>query len=488
MATPFAELARSVIETQDNEEVPLPQPMPPDLKEKGWKMSRVDGTFRARNDRLGLYGTAVATPDDAINQARELDAGKKLISTGGKITFEEPVADFSPSDEEGKSATEEILDTAGEETPATKPEPLPPANNAVVPVERIRTDGGTQPRDEIDQSVVDRYAQDYRDGAIFPLIVVFNDGRNYWLADGFHRLFAFRNANPDAVYMTVDLRAGTQRDAVLYSLGANATHGLPRSNADKRRAVLTLLEDPEWSRWSDNVIAKKALVSQPFVSTLRRELQASQNVLSDRVKHTNVSMGEVYDSFAIEDLSGAEETSLQPEKRIGVDGVERDVSNIGRRRTANEVIPEEVDIPIDEPIKPEPIARTSEPQRTATATRAADARWEDGEVHFNIQMHAGNSSGRAMVVSGRHTKTQPIFRQYLARDLEPLPPALTSLLKEIRVAFEEQKDAPPPPPPAKKKVIARGKKKATKKAAKKPAKKQSRPPVKRSTKTNARKK
>jgi len=34
-------------------------------------------------------------------------------------------------------------------------------------------------------------------------------------------------------------------DAVFNSVGANAEHGLRRTNADKRRAVLTLLNDDE---------------------------------------------------------------------------------------------------------------------------------------------------------------------------------------------------------------------------------------------------
>jgi len=33
---------------------------------------------------------------------------------------------------------------------------------------------------------------------------------------------------------------------LLYAVGSNATHGLRRSNADKRRAAQMLLEDPEW--------------------------------------------------------------------------------------------------------------------------------------------------------------------------------------------------------------------------------------------------
>ncbi|CAH1672360.1 hypothetical protein CHELA20_50910 [Hyphomicrobiales bacterium] len=52
--------------------------------------------------------------------------------------------------------------------------------------------------------------------------------------------------------------------------GANSLHGLRRSNEDKRRAVMRLLEDSVWSGWSDGEVARRCGVSQPFVSSLRR--------------------------------------------------------------------------------------------------------------------------------------------------------------------------------------------------------------------------
>ena len=78
----------------------------------------------------------------------------------------------------------------------------------------------------------------------------------YWLADGFHRLAAVKKEGTG--FIPVEIHPGTRRDAVLYSVGANATHGLPRTNADKRRAVLILLQDEEWAAWSDGMIAKAA--------------------------------------------------------------------------------------------------------------------------------------------------------------------------------------------------------------------------------------
>src|SRR4051794_18625155 len=78
-------------------------------------------------------------------------------------------------------------------------------------------------------------------------VTVYDDGERYWLVDGFHRIAAAAILGHDTI--ACDVRPGTLRDAVAHAVGANAAHGLRRTNDDKRRAVETLLRDPEWSRW-----------------------------------------------------------------------------------------------------------------------------------------------------------------------------------------------------------------------------------------------
>jgi DNA-binding transcriptional ArsR family regulator len=136
-------------------------------------------------------------------------------------------------------------------------------------LQQLRLDGGTQPRAQIDLFTVNDYAVSMSNGAIFPPLVVFYDGVDYWLADGFHRAEAAKQARLEP---QMDIRQGTRRDAILYSVGANATHGLRRTNEDKRRAVMTLLADDEWRRWSDSEIARRTGVSQPTVSSHRASL------------------------------------------------------------------------------------------------------------------------------------------------------------------------------------------------------------------------
>ncbi len=141
-------------------------------------------------------------------------------------------------------------------------------------LERIRIDGGTQSRAKIDQDVVAEYATAMQEGAKFPAITVFHDGVEYYLADGFHRYFAAKKAGSPGI--KCDVKEGTLRDAILFSFGANHDHGLRRTTADKRKAVIAMLSDIEWQDWSDREIARQCQVSHPLVATIRKELGAQK--------------------------------------------------------------------------------------------------------------------------------------------------------------------------------------------------------------------
>jgi len=169
----------------------------------------------------------------------------------------------------------------------------------------------------INAATVSEYAEameNYAGWGEFPEIVVFFDGKDYWPADGWQRMAAAEKAGV-AGDIPATVKKGGLREAILYAAGANAEHGLRRTNADKRRAVTTLLKDDDWTAWSDGVIARRVKVSQPFVSKLRREFEnlvepergeagkPTQNVLSTR-----------------------------PAKRVGKDGVARSTAKIGKVR------------------------------------------------------------------------------------------------------------------------------------------------------------
>lgn len=139
-----------------------------------------------------------------------------------------------------------------------------------LPVDVIRIDGGTQARTKIHEEMVAQYAENMRDGDEFPPAVAFFDGKEYWLADGFHRYHAHKTNKKSS--MVCNIVNGTVRDAILYSYSANGKHGLPLSNDDKRRIVKEIFDDFEWGSFSDREIAKICNVSNTFVSKIRDSL------------------------------------------------------------------------------------------------------------------------------------------------------------------------------------------------------------------------
>ena len=146
----------------------------------------------------------------------------------------------------------------------------------------------THARVQMDLDIAEDYAERMAQGDVFPAVVVYHDGQVYHLADGFHRFRAAQVLGRESIL--AEVRPGTQRDAVLCAAQSNAAHGLQRSRADKVRAVEMLLNDSEWTMWSDREIARQTRVSHPFVAKVRARIAASGNVtrserLVRRVNH-----------------------------------------------------------------------------------------------------------------------------------------------------------------------------------------------------------
>lgn len=140
----------------------------------------------------------------------------------------------------------------------------------------IEENGGTQSRAALNLDKIKEYSEILER---LPPIIVFYDGTKYWLGDGFHRVAAA--ANVEAKEIDVDVRQGTLRDAILFSFGANASHGIPRSSDDKRQAIVRMLADGEWGAWSDVKIAEACRVGRHLVAKVRAELEPASH-LDDR--------------------------------------------------------------------------------------------------------------------------------------------------------------------------------------------------------------
>jgi hypothetical protein len=121
----------------------------------------------------------------------------------------------------------------------------------------------------INQEIVDDYAQALLDGDKFPPIILFHDGDDYHLADGWKRYYAHKKAGLEII--DADVRMGTYEDAFDYALTqANYANGERYSPEDKRHALKLALEKERYTNQSDRQLAKILRVSHPFVAKVRK--------------------------------------------------------------------------------------------------------------------------------------------------------------------------------------------------------------------------
>lgn len=140
-----------------------------------------------------------------------------------------------------------------------------------IALEHINIYGGTQTRVQTTDEAIESYAEAMAAGTVFPPIDVYFDGATYWLADGFHRYLATKQNKQPKILANV--QPGGRSEALRHALGANATNGVYRTNADKRNAAEIALE--EWPDQANPVLAELCRVSVDLVRRCRTELAQS---------------------------------------------------------------------------------------------------------------------------------------------------------------------------------------------------------------------
>lgn len=136
----------------------------------------------------------------------------------------------------------------------------------------IMIDPGILSRDKVITHVVKEYAKAIKDGSMSPHAVVVDDGEHKRLVAGWHQIEACRSLGLTTIHATI-IR-GTKRDAILYSIKSNASHGRKLTNADKRRCVKNMLADEELRKWAVNEIVRLCGVSWGTVRAVWNEVQA----------------------------------------------------------------------------------------------------------------------------------------------------------------------------------------------------------------------
>lgn len=143
-------------------------------------------------------------------------------------------------------------------------------------LKRIRVDHALQSRVITSQDTVKDYADALLAGAFFPPVIVFFDGKTYWLADGFHRHESYKKAGRSSI--PAEIKEGGRREALLHSAGANIKMGMRPTRDDRRKAVEMLFSDPEYGRFGVTKIARICGVSPVTVKKYQAEWYAAQGL------------------------------------------------------------------------------------------------------------------------------------------------------------------------------------------------------------------
>ncbi len=151
-----------------------------------------------------------------------------------------------------------------------------------VRIDDLSFDPRLQMRAKLSQDAIKRYAET---PAKLPKVqtVTDEDGKE-WVWDGHHTVEAYKYRGLKEV--PVESRSGTFDDALELAAGANATHGLPLTQEDKKRKVKTILAEPKWKDASSRAIADLCMVSHHFVEKIRtgesgNNPKSSQRTASD---------------------------------------------------------------------------------------------------------------------------------------------------------------------------------------------------------------
>jgi hypothetical protein len=143
-----------------------------------------------------------------------------------------------------------------------------------ISVDVLVIDAGTQNRLAINEETVEDYAEliEASKKWPFPPLDVFHDGKEHYVAEGFHRLLAAKRAKRASVPCIV--HKGTAKDARIFGMTANDRNGLRMTRADKRACIEWLLDNHE--KLTQDEIASKSGTSKRLVQIISAERRSKK--------------------------------------------------------------------------------------------------------------------------------------------------------------------------------------------------------------------
>lgn len=203
-------------------------------------------------------------------------------------------------------------------------------------IEKIKLDPNLQPRNELNADAIQQYAEDMKNGDIFPPVEIKNVNGIFYLTSGWHRTLAAKRA--DLKEIDAIITDGTLDDAIWDACKANVEHdksGSRRTNSDKQKAVKMALRLPRFRNGMMNYseIARHIGVDRQTIKNWAERLGISENGNNVRTSH-------IVQSFTIDPTPEREPTFFEQleERRKEVFWKEQEIQEIKQEiKTENKV-------------------------------------------------------------------------------------------------------------------------------------------------------
>lgn len=290
---------------------------------------------------------------------------------------------------------------------------------------------------------VDEYAALYKEGATFPAVeaVDVGDGKLY-VVDGWHRVKAYEATGETRT--SVKIYRASWQWAVEQAVAANANHGIPRTNADKFKAVATALQVAEWAKESNRALARRVGVTHPLVAKVRKHYGLDKGDLLTEEIRREVE-GELPEAWAklVESASWFTETQARKIRAAkSFRAVIKSLGNMGYSDTPNAAAALRLEGIADQP--------WPWPELDDTLARSKQVRAADSLADLEAALMAKRCPARALLVkvyraAQRIPKADKWQLNGLAETVEGRP-AFLKQIAERRAKLEAAEATAPPSP------------------------------------------
>lgn len=151
-----------------------------------------------------------------------------------------------------------------------------------IATELLELDDKLQCRAEVPKEILDEYADAWKAGVKFPEVVVYQVDDRFLVVDGFCRVVSAQSIGKSKVPCVV--HQGTFKDALRAACGANVSHGLRRTNADKQKAARLAIEN--FPELSSRELGDLCGVSHAYVQGLKKPKESKPERIDDHKQET----------------------------------------------------------------------------------------------------------------------------------------------------------------------------------------------------------